>query len=645
MGSVNLAQLSLFAAALLVSITSLIFTLIQQRTDKLQNKIYFVLLSIVALNSVSQIMGVIAEPLKMESDTAFFIYRLSDYTYFLLHTALCPVFYLYVCAVCGVGRNITLKRNLLLSSLFLLTELLALLNPIVRWVYRYDENREFTRAWGEAVIYIAAAVYFGLSIFRLLFTWSALTPKRRAALIYFFALVIVGVGLQFLFIDIKSELFAEALALLGVMTAIESEDDRIDIDTGIYNRKALQTDLSTYIVSRRRFSIICIKITNVDMFEHSAHSENTDILPTVVSAFLRTLVPRYCIYNTGPGTFIITVNDADRARTMKMAEVISRRFDTPWHFGETQLLFNAVVITADVPDRIKSAADAFYMADSPVPSKLDKKILSGKDLDYLMRRAAVESAIARGLDEDGFEVYYQPTYSLTEHRLHGAEALIRLHDSVLGNVFPDEFIPIAEQNGLIDDIDDFVLRDVCSFIKSGVPQALGIDSINVNLSVIECMQPGFVKHINAITEEYDIDKNMINFEITESIAASNYATLRRVVASLKADGFHFSMDDYGTGYSNMRAIFMLDFDVVKIDKSILWSAEESELGRIILESSIHMIKQMHREILVEGVETKEQIELLKALSVDYLQGYFFSKPIPKSEFIALVRHQSGAEQR
>ena len=111
-------------------------------------------------------------------------------------------------------------------------------------------------------------------------------------------------------------------------------------------------------------------------------------------------------------------------------------------------------MTSQAPERIKSAGDAFYMADSPIPADLDKKILSGRDLDYLMRRAAVESALARGLEEGGFEVYYQPTYTLKDRRLYGAEALIRLHDRELGNIYPDEFIPIAEQNGLIDDIDD-----------------------------------------------------------------------------------------------------------------------------------------------------------------------------------------------
>ncbi len=637
MTDINFAQLALFISALLICVTSVIFTVIQQRTDKLQNKIYLILISIVGLNAVSQITRVFVDPVRMDSDGAFFLFRLCDYTYFVLHTALSPMFFLYVCIVCGYGgKGPVFRRNLLLASPFIITELLAVINPFTRWVYSYNEARVFNREWAENLIYFAAAFYFGLSFFRLIFTWRALTAKRRTALIYFFIIVVVGVILQFVNISIKSELFAEALALLGVMIAIESEDDRIDIDTGIYNRKALQSDLSTALLNKRNIDIICVKITNIDLLEHTSSSDNSDGIQIVIAGFLRTLVPRYCIYNTSPGTFILTVLDGDHSRSLKMAEIISKRFNNSWTLGENSLLLNAVVMLSESPERIKNPADVFYMADSPVPTNLDKKVLSGRDLDYLMRRSAVENALARGLEEGNFEVYYQPTYSLAERRLHGAEALIRLHDSIIGNVYPDEFIPIAEQNGLIDDIDDFVLREVCSFIKSGVPARLGIDCINVNLSVIECMQPGFVKHINTITDEYDIDKNRINFEITESIAASNYETLSRVVASLKADGFHFSMDDYGTGYSNMRAIFMLDFDVVKIDKSILWSAEESELGKIILESSVHMIKQMHRQILVEGVETETQIELLKQLSVDYLQGYFFSKPIPKAEFIQLV---------
>ena len=147
------------------------------------------------------------------------------------------------------------------------------------------------------------------------------------------------------------------------------------------------------------------------------------------------------------------------------------------------------------------------------------------------------------------------------------------------------------------------------------------------------MGNGFVNKILGIVNQYDIPKNFINFEITESVSANDYELLADVIRELKSNGFLFSMDDYGTGYSNMHTLFSLDFDIVKIDKSILWDAEKSEIGQIILENCVHMIRQMKRKILVEGVETESQINRLKALGVDYLQGYYFSKPITQNAFL------------
>ena len=288
---------------------------------------------------------------------------------------------------------------------------------------------------------------------------------------------------------------------------------------------------------------------------------------------------------------------------------------------------------AAVPTDIHTLDELLYMIESPVPKDAENTILARNELSFMARRAAVESAVSKGLAEGNFEVYYQPTYCMDGLRLHGAEALIRLHDKVIGDIFPDEFIPIAEQAGYIDDIDEFVLGQVCAFIKSGEPVRLGMDCINVNLSVLQCMRDDFIERILGIVNSYDIPKSFINFEITESVSASDYELLSDVIKKLKENGFQFSMDDYGTGYSNMHTLFTLDFDIVKIDKSILWDAEMSERGEIILENCVHMIKQMKRKILVEGVETKEHVEKLRTLGVDYLQGYFFSKPITKRELL------------
>lgn len=638
MTSNTLFHIAFYCSALVVCFTGLLFTFIQQRTDKLQNKLYIVMVCMVGANALSLIMYEMAHPFRMSGDGSFTIMRIAMFLYFIIHSALTPCLFLYVSAVCGRTIRLSPLKLGLFSSLLAVTEFLVICSPVTEWVYEFDSNREFVRNWGEALVYISGGVYMLLSVVLLMSSWNALTLKRRMALIYFILIVITGIVIQGININIKCELFTEAIALLGVMMAIESEDDRIDIDTGIYNRKALLTDLTSFIHNKRELDLICIKITNSDLAERATGTDNSDALLKVISEHLRTLVPRYCIYSTDQSTFMITVMNPSDKSTLEMAEKISERFDHPWKLGDSELIINAVLMTAKIPHRISTASDALYMADCPVPKTNDKKILSGNDLDYLLRRAAVENAVRRGIEDKLFEVYYQPTFHLKDQKLHGAEALIRLHDSLLGNLFPDEFIPIAEQIGMIDEIDDFVLREVCDFIQSGIPQSFGLDCININLSVIECMQPGFVSHINSVTEDFGIPKNMINFEITESVAATDYDMLSKVVADLKAKGFHFSMDDYGTGYSNMRAIFMLDFDVVKIDKSILWSAEKSELGKIILENSVNMIKQMKREILVEGVETQDQLDMLSELSVDYLQGYLFSKPIPKADFIALMRH-------
>ena len=637
MSYTTLFNCEFYLAALVIAVTGITFTLLQQRTDKLQNKIYMGLLTLMTLNCLSQIITVLAEDLKFSSATTAAIMRFGQWSYFIFHNMLAPVFFFYVIVVCGLSIKNHKTRYILSTIPFVVTELLVFLNPLTNWVYYYDKNMEFRRNWGEMLIYLSGAFYLALAVFMLMFSWRTLNSKRKAALIYFFCIVIAGLVIQLLNIRIRSELMAESVALLGVMISIEIEDDRMDSGMGIYNRRALISDVHTYIGSGRKLYLLCIKIVNTDIIKRATGSENTDELTRMVSEYLKTLMPRYYIYSTNPDTFMITMMDADEQKAVWLAGTIAERFEQPWKIADNDIPLKVMLMAADVPGRIKTVNDAMYMADSPVPKKTETNILTGSDLDYLLRRAAIESALTKGLKEGNFEVFYQPTYYVKPHKLHGAEALIRLHDDELGNLFPEEFIPIAEQIGLIDEVDDFVLREVCKFIKTGIPQSCNMDCINVNLSVIQCMQPTFAEHINMIVEEYDVPKNFINFEITESISANDYSVLSRMVRSLKKQGFKFSMDDYGTGYSNMQSIFRLDFDTIKIDRSILWSAEKNSLGKTILEFSVKMIQQMRRKILVEGVETEHQLDMLKELNVDYVQGFLFSKPISKRDFIALIQ--------
>ena len=632
-------KIAMYASSMLIGITGILFTLLNKRTDKQQNKIFLSLLIMIVLNCISEIVAAVNTTECVVSKHAEMAVRAGHFTYFLIHEAVAPTFFLYVLSVCGANFRGKRKRYLACAIPFLLIEMLVLMNPAVKCVYYYDRNMEYHRNWGLMVIYALSALYVVMAIFMLMFSWRALNTKRRVAVIYFFFMVMIGITIQLLVYDLRTELMSEAMALLGVMIAIEIEDDRIDAGMGIYNRRAIIADMNSYIISGRELYLLCVKITNTEIIKRTTGSDNTDSLSKLVAEYLKTLMPRYYIYSTNPDTFMLTIKENNEQKAVWLASQISERFERPWKIGDNELPLKCVIMAADVPHRIQSVDDALYMADSPVPKKMDKSILTGTDLDYLLRRSAVERAITRGLEERNFEVFYQPTYYVKNNKLHGAEALIRLRDPDLGNLFPDEFIPIAEQIGLIDEVDDYVLRKVCGFIQSGIPAERGMECINVNLSVLQCMQPSFAEHIIDIVEKFGVEKKMINFEITESIAAGDYGALSRVVRILKRQGFKFSMDDYGTGYSNMQSIFRLDFDIVKIDKSILWSAEKGKMGQIILDSSVRMIRQMSRKILVEGVETEHQLQILRDLGVDYAQGFLFSKPISQKDFIELISQE------
>ena len=632
-------------ASLLICVTNLMYTLILQRTGKAQNKIYIIILGILIINSLNGIVSAVSQSLVTVPVSVKYCYLFSRYLYFVTHSALCPMFLYYIYCVIGEGFEFYQARAVIYTLLFVIIELIPLTNPLTHWVYTIDENNVLHRQWAEYFIYFMALVYYIIALVLMFSSWQILEEKRRIGMTFFMFVVVAGVLTQLLVKQCKIEILMEAIGSVGILLAIENDDERIDFALGFYNRAALNLDVKTSLYKKTPVNYIVIRVSNSDSISKMTGAETASVVSDITGDYLRSLVKTKgidawkgnpdAVYAPKPDVFVLVTYTKSIEEVEKLAEAVSARFEEPWDYNGRQISVSATLLLADAPKRITNISELLYMVNCPLPKNTDKKILKGGELDYLIRRQAVENAVMRGLEDESFEVYYQPTYNL-DGTLHGAEALLRMHDKELADVYPDEFIPIAEQISLIDDIDNFVLETVCQFIKTGIPQKYGMNSINVNLSVMQCMRPGFVERVREIVERNGVDKRFINFEITESIATNDYEILSRVIKQLKQDGFMFSMDDYGTGYSNVSSVFSLDLDVIKIDKSLLWNARKNERGMIILENTIRMIQLMKKKILVEGVETSAQLELLKCLNVDYLQGFYFSRPIPKDEFINLI---------
>ena len=207
----------------------------------------------------------------------------------------------------------------------------------------------------------------------------------------------------------------------------------------------------------------------------------------------------------------------------------------------------------------------------------------------------------------------------------------------------DIFIPIAEKEGYILRIGKFVFEEVCRFYSENKLEEKGIEYIEVNLSVVQCMQYRFAEEFIEIMNKYGIKPSQINFEITETSATTSYNAMIRnlnVFNVFNDNGVSLSLDDYGTGYSNISYIYTLPFDRIKVDKCILWSADSNPKAYVTLKNTFQMAKKLNMSLVMEGVETEEQVRRLLDLQCDYFQGYFFSKAVNGGEFIKYIEEFS-----
>ena len=626
--------------AILICLTCLVYTGLRHHTDKLQNKLFLVIVIDVAIAATSDVIAELVRAYT-EGAAAATTVEIVGYIYFVTHVALAPLFFLYVIIVCRDAKSGNFLRNNLIGLPFYLAELIALTNPLTHWMYSYGPDMVLTRQWAMYFAYVVGMLYLVLGFAQLIRRWRALTVVKRRALGYFFLMATAGVIIQLVFPAICIELFAESIAVLGVMMFIENEDGFIDFESGLYNRHALETDLNMYAKTSQSYNIIALRVTNIDSYLHIGSSTvMAQAVTTALADYFKVIMPWYYVYRADPARYVLLNPQLDDEAARKIAEKISGRFQHSWELGDVSIDLRAIVALVHVPKDLPTVNDVLYFIDTPVPPPSDSDVLTGDDLEFLVRQAEVERAVQRGFDENGYEVYYQPIFD-ENGTPHSAEALMRLHDRVLGNVPPFEFISVAERMGLIDDIGEFALCEVCSFLMSGVPQELGIAHISVNLSVIQCMQADFSVHADKVVQSYGVDSNLVSFEITESVAAGDYEFLGRMMSQLKKGGHRFAMDDYGTGYSNMHSLVALDFDIVKIDRSVLWDAEKSDLGRVILQNGVSLVRDIGCEVLVEGVETEQQVELLHTLNVDYYQGFYYAKPMSKDDFISFLETYSS----
>lgn len=257
----------------------------------------------------------------------------------------------------------------------------------------------------------------------------------------------------------------------------------------------------------------------------------------------------------------------------------------------------------------------------------------------LYNRKFIEENMQSAITERQFMMYLQPKYSIAKNEIIGAEALVRWRHPERGMIYPNQFIPIIEENGFIKEVDYYIWAEACRFIKRCEDVGITTCPVSVNVSRVHLQDNECIRMLSEMIDDNHISKELLELEITES-ADDQQISMKALL--LKEAGFTLLMDDFGSGYSSLNILLETPFDVIKLDKKFMENMMVSNKGKLILEQVVLMADKLELGLLAEGVETKEQIDLLENIGCDQVQGYYYAKPMPEEEFFTLLKEQHAA---
>ncbi len=632
--------------AFFVFVIVIITTIMRKMTRGKLNR-YFMWLVVLCL--VTTIADICAVNLDNLGPGNVFAKYITHTLYLYLHSLLAPVYIIYIALQTDTTHKF--KKNHLQQILFAMpttiVTVLMFVNCFYPVVYYLDENGAYTRGSAFWVLYIVAAFYTIYGIAYLYKYRNTVRARRLKALISIFPLMLIAVGVQMAFPKHVVEMFANAIGILLVTMVIQRPEERIDPETELLKLSAYVDDLKRAFMNDKPMRIIMLNVVNYKSLQEMLGYDATVDVKKAIAKKMMSLDRKYGLgaelYYISDGKFRFVVEEKYFDRVEKVADKLNRFICKDLIWNQMDLNLVSCICITRCPEDIEDMDSLLAFGEDLNAKHCNGSILYAADLykkTYYDLMKDIDPIIESALANHKFEVYYQPIFNVKAECFRSAEALLRLKDEKYGFIPPDVFITAAEKSGAIHRIGDFVLEEVCKFIASDTFKKLDLDYIEINLSVVQCMQSNMANNVLDMVEKYHIRPDQINLEITETAASYSQKTMLDNLLELNAAGIHFSLDDYGTGYSNMKRIASLPLYLVKLDKSFT-DVEDNPRLQIVLENTIRMIKAMNLQIVVEGVETEHLVKQFSDLECEYIQGYYYCKPVPKDEFVKFMESNRG----
>ena len=419
--------------------------------------------------------------------------------------------------------------------------------------------------------------------------------------------------------------------------------------TGLANR-ALFMDRLGHALARltRRDVSVAVLFLDLDNFkiinDSLGHEYGDQLLIAVGQRLEQLLRSEDTVARIGGDEFTVLLEDiTSPSQATRVAERITEAFQSPFSVGGQELFITASVGIAlsamggKRPQEVLQDADvAMYRAKTT--GKASYAVFQPSMSAGARARLELENDLRRAIERHEFRVFYQPKVALESGRITGMEALVRWEHPSRGLVSPLEFIPVAEETGMIIPIGNWVLREACRQVQhwqEEYPEAAPL-VMNVNLSARQFRQPNLVEEVARILRESALDASNLELEVTESVVLDNVESAVETLQLLKGLGVRLAMDDFGTGYSSLSYLRRLPVDTLKIDKSFVIRLGKDAEDAAVVETVIRLAKMLGLTVVAEGVESAEQLDRLREMDCDLAQGYYFSTPVSSDSIPALL---------
>lgn len=634
-----MSDIRLDIAALVIGIVSYAIMTMRRNYLTRESRVF---VACVVLNMISAVCNIIATLAVTYNSASLVSFAfLAKFIHFITIFLMTSAF--YVAAVIRVREdNMGKVHQLVAIGSVVINIALLCTSFFTKFYFYFDTEYRYRTSF---LYYLGLLAHIVMIIYACLLVARDEKKEESARAVYVLSATVIYLALTVVNAFVKGSNiyhFAVSVFFLVMHVILTRPEDYVSAYNGCFNDRAYKDSLVYHRNRNKQLHSIGICCAELD-FLKSTYSD-LEIMMSL-KPFTEFAISRFGNYNfyvIGTSQFVVQVKGNASLIESTMSE-IRNYFMEPVRIGGVEFVISPLFAVIEDRERFETVDSYYevlsYCMNHPDLFEMNNVLRVTKDhLAYVHEEQEMVLAVTRAMKNNGVLVYYQPIYSVETGHYVTCEALVRIKDEKLGFIPPSRFVPILERNGLIVELGEIILNQVCSdYVTYDFPK-LGVDRVEVNLSVRQLIIPGIYKKLLNIIREHHLSKDAVMFEITESYARDSAGKyISENIQGLTDQGIRLALDDFGTGYSTLINLIRLPFEIIKIDKSLLDNAMVDLKSMVLLKNTVNMLKELKKKIVVEGVETSEQAKMLKNLGVHYFQGYLYSKPVSVQDYISFLK--------